>query len=621
MIRRLLVVLSLFLLAAAPAAASNWPMAGGNASRSGTQGLSAGDAPVTLAWSRAEPPVRTPIVVTESGRVAYGTADGRVHLASLETGATVGPADGIPVVSGTVETDPGDTFGSGVTSLGFADTSTADRHGVIYVVHNDGQGVEIARIESSSGARLDEVDQSVASSFGCVAGGSPVLSPPAAGGSRILFVTLRGSCPADQSLVRIPIEGDASSAAATFGEQTFARVNGLAAGVGPSLAVLNDPQGTPRFYVALGREAGVDFFDAGRGLDPSPSPFVAPADFTVPLAAGEVAMTVSAPATTSGAVAGSEGSGVPPAPSLYVAASSAGQTRVYRLAQSGPTVGVAVAGEVILDSGTPAAALAVSETVAPGGLSAGGRVIVTSANRLTLLRSGDLKVVTSIAGTGGGRGFARTAAATSGGFAFVSTDGAGDVAPRQLALRLDTGALLEASDFAAAAGSPGIAPGQPAIADHKIVFGTPAGAAAYGTSDPKTPDTDPPPVPDCSTTLRGSSAADRLTGGEAGERFLGGRGADRIEGKGGDDCISGGAGNDRLRGQAGDDTVTGGSGRDRLSAGGGRNRLNAGAGADNVNAVNRRRDVVRCGTGRDRVRADRTDRVARDCERVRRVRR
>jgi activator of Hsp90 ATPase-like protein len=41
------------------------------------------------------------------------------------------------------------------------------------------------------------------------------------------------------------------------------------------------------------------------------------------------------------------------------------------------------------------------------------------------------------------------------------------------------------------------------------------------------------------------------------------------------------------------------------------------AGSDRINVADGRRDVVRCGRGRDRVRADRRDRLIR-CERVRR---
>lgn len=65
----------------------------------------------------------------------------------------------------------------------------------------------------------------------------------------------------------------------------------------------------------------------------------------------------------------------------------------------------------------------------------------------------------------------------------------------------------------------------------------------------------------------------------------------------------------RVFGSKGDDRITGTAGADTVSGLGGADRIDVhGAG----------RDFVRCGKGRDRVRADRRDRVARDCERVRR---
>jgi Ca2+-binding RTX toxin-like protein len=85
------------------------------------------------------------------------------------------------------------------------------------------------------------------------------------------------------------------------------------------------------------------------------------------------------------------------------------------------------------------------------------------------------------------------------------------------------------------------------------------------------------------------------------------RGRDVLRGTSGRDTLRGLGGDDRLYGLAGPDLLVGGSGQDRLSGG---------AGADVLRAVDRQRDTVSCGTGRDLVYADRLDRVARDCERV-----
>jgi hypothetical protein len=49
--------------------------------------------------------------------------------------------------------------------------------------------------------------------------------------------------------------------------------------------------------------------------------------------------------------------------------------------------------------------------------------------------------------------------------------------------------------------------------------------------------------------------------------------------------------------------------------------VSGGPGNDRINAANGQRDRIRCGRGSDRVRADRQDRVAGDCEVVSRLRR
>jgi Tol biopolymer transport system component len=75
------------------------------------------------------------------------------------------------------------------------------------------------------------------------------------------------------------------------------------------------------------------------------------------------------------------------------------------------------------------------------------------------------------------------------------------------------------------------------------------------------------------------------------------RGAGLIQGTDRDNDICGRRGGDRILGLEGDDRITAGSGNDVITPGPGR-------------------DIVSCGPGRDRVTRDRTDRVARDCERV-----
>jgi Tol biopolymer transport system component len=96
-------------------------------------------------------------------------------------------------------------------------------------------------------------------------------------------------------------------------------------------------------------------------------------------------------------------------------------------------------------------------------------------------------------------------------------------------------------------------------------------------------------VSSCTTRTRGGGS---IRGAESDNKICGRRGNDRISGLAGDDHIEGGAGNDILNGGPGNDVIVAGSGRDAVS----------------------------CGAGRDRATVDGADRVARDCERVTRVR-
>lgn len=144
--------------------------------------------------------------------------------------------------------------------------------------------------------------------------------------------------------------------------------------------------------------------------------------------------------------------------------------------------------------------------------------------------------------------------------------------------------------------------------------------------------------------VAGGSGDDRLVGGPRRDVIVGAFGNDRIAGHGGHDLVDGqlgrdivsggsgrdalygGYGNDELRGGKGSDALRGGPGADRLEGGDGRDALfgnpgsdliAGGMGADVIFADQYAdRDRITCGAGIDRVRADRTDRVAADCEHV-----
>ena len=172
----------------------------------------------------------------------------------------------------------------------------------------------------------------------------------------------------------------------------------------------------------------------------------------------------------------------------------------------------------------------------------------------------------------------------------------------------------------------------------------PAGSFTFkvndGAADSNVATTSLVAVPDdggrCANRFVGTSARDRIVGSRFGDRISGSHGHDLISAGSGADCVSGNRGRDRLAGEAGTDSVSGhsgndslfggpgrdrlvgGPGGDRLSAGTGRNRLSGGDGNDRLLARNNRVDRINCGAGNDRVVADKNDRVARNCERVRR---
>ena len=100
----------------------------------------------------------------------------------------------------------------------------------------------------------------------------------------------------------------------------------------------------------------------------------------------------------------------------------------------------------------------------------------------------------------------------------------------------------------------------------------------------------------------GSEGSDVITGSKFANQLEGGDGRDRLRGLGGLDGLDGGRGADLLIGGKGTDALVSGAGPDRLLARGG--------GADDLS----------CGSSVDSGTADRRDRIAGDCDRVRRGR-
>jgi hypothetical protein len=90
---------------------------------------------------------------------------------------------------------------------------------------------------------------------------------------------------------------------------------------------------------------------------------------------------------------------------------------------------------------------------------------------------------------------------------------------------------------------------------------------------------------------------------------------DALDGGAGDDCIAGGAGDDTIRGGPGNDVIHGGFGNDLIIAGPGRDKVQGNDGADVISSVDGEPDVVNCGFGIDRLRADQFDHFRR-CDHV-----
>ena len=83
-------------------------------------------------------------------------------------------------------------------------------------------------------------------------------------------------------------------------------------------------------------------------------------------------------------------------------------------------------------------------------------------------------------------------------------------------------------------------------------------------------------------------------------------------------CVTTDRGGGYIEGSDFADRICGRRGADEIDPLGGKDYVFAGAGRDLINSWDNRGDVISCGPGRDRVFADRKDKVSRDCERVRR---
>jgi Ca2+-binding RTX toxin-like protein len=113
----------------------------------------------------------------------------------------------------------------------------------------------------------------------------------------------------------------------------------------------------------------------------------------------------------------------------------------------------------------------------------------------------------------------------------------------------------------------------------------------------------------------GLGGNDLLDGGPGDDNLDGGPGRDKLKGQKGDDTLTGGPGDDVLIGGPGKDKLNGGKGNDTLIGNAGKDSLVGGPGDDTINARDGVGELVKCGPGKDKVRADRKDRLS-GCEKT-----
>ena len=107
-------------------------------------------------------------------------------------------------------------------------------------------------------------------------------------------------------------------------------------------------------------------------------------------------------------------------------------------------------------------------------------------------------------------------------------------------------------------------------------------------------------------------------GTSSGNSMVGTAGPDVFNGLGGNDVLKGLDGNDTLNGGKGNDVLKGGPGNDKLVGGPGKDAFDAGTGNDTVNSADGTKETVNCGAGKDKVIADKLDKLN-GCESVKRV--
>jgi hypothetical protein len=478
----------------APVSASHWSFFGGDAGRSGHQPVDPGTPPVEPLWSLTEPGVHDVLtsVLISAGppgqqRIVFGTGDrrsadgdiigGRVHVRTLAAGVPITPPEGIRL------SDEPDAFGDGIGSVSFADTSTEDALGQVWMVYNDTNGVSLAQFDEASGQLVQKRPPNPADVndklVGITVNSSVLLSPPdPRGGRALFFVAFTDVTPAVETLYKVSI-ADANSRQAQITTITTANGNfNLVDYASPSLVYLTANASNNEAHVAVGDDRGKLYTFSVDDLAPGP---IAPVG-----AANDFVLTASAPVTATGAVPGAPGSGLGRTPVLYVPTtdSEGRTTRVYRLIQETSIEFRRQPDNAPMLPGGSANSLAVDAVVTPGGtLAAGGRVYVATGKNLYALDARDVSQIVARFSPDdslvpGDTGFSQTSPAVSGGLVYISRDNG-----EQLVLDKTTLAPLPAPLFrtheAAQPSGGSLAYGQPSISGRTVVFGTTNGVFAY----------------------------------------------------------------------------------------------------------------------------------------------
>lgn len=120
---------------------------------------------------------------------------------------------------------------------------------------------------------------------------------------------------------------------------------------------------------------------------------------------------------------------------------------------------------------------------------------------------------------------------------------------------------------------------------------------------------------DWNDNLVGTRSGDFFVAGDGDDVIHAGDGMNVVQAQWGSDTILSGSGIDTIDAGGGNDVIRSGGGEDFIDPGPGRDVVFAGRGADHIVANDGERDVIDCGPGDDRVRADVRD-VTRSCEHV-----